>query len=75
MLEVSQYLDRIETTAGQVVEAVDDLLIKRVEFDQISRKLRIMSENPKYPSRKELTIWQIIGIVGTTYRLVQVLRY
>ena len=36
-----------------LIRIMDDLYVKRVEFDPINRKIRIMSENPRYPDRIE----------------------
>lgn len=43
-----------------VLRVGDELIVKRVEFDPISRKLRIMSENPRYPGRIESADGQMV---------------
>jgi SOS-response transcriptional repressor LexA len=47
-----------------VLRVGDSLLVKRVEFDEISKKLRIMSENPRYPDRVESADGQIVTVEG-----------
>lgn len=50
-----------------VLRAGDSLLVKRVEFDEVSRKLRIMSENPRYPDRVESADGQTVEVVGKVF--------
>jgi phage repressor protein C with HTH and peptisase S24 domain len=50
-----------------VLRVGDELIVKRVEFDPISRKLRIMSENPRYPDRVESADGQAVEVVGKVY--------
>jgi len=50
-----------------VLQVGDDMIVKRVEFDLVSRKLRIMSENPRYPDRVESADGQLVFIVGKVY--------
>jgi len=45
----------------------DSLIVKRVEFDEISKKIRIMSENPRYPDRIESADGQIVQVIGKVY--------
>lgn len=58
-----------------VLKVVDALLVKRVEFDPISRKLRIMSENPRYPDRIESADGQTVEVVGKVYGWVHAHPY
>lgn len=50
-----------------VLRVGDELIVKRVEFDPISKKLRIMSENPRYPDRVESADGQAVEVVGKVY--------
>lgn len=45
----------------------DSLIVKRVEFDEISKKIRIMSENPRYPDRIESADGQTVQVIGKVY--------
>ena len=49
------------------IRIMDDLYVKRVEFDPINRKIRIMSENPRYPDRLESADGQTVEVVGKVY--------
>jgi SOS-response transcriptional repressor LexA len=50
-----------------VLRVGDELIVKRVEFDTISKKLRIMSENARYPDRVESADGQAVEVVGKVY--------
>lgn len=50
-----------------VLRVGDELLVKRVEFDPISRRIHIMSENPRYPDRIESADEQAVEVVGKVY--------
>lgn len=58
-----------------VLRVGDELIVKRVEFDPISRKLRIMSENPRYPDRVESADGQSVEVVGKVYGWVHAHPY
>jgi len=58
-----------------VLRVGDELLVKRVEFDPFSRKLRIMSENPRYPDRMESADGQTVEVVGKVYGWVHAHPY
>ncbi len=58
-----------------VLRVGDELIVKRVEFDPISRKLRIMSENPRYPDRIESADGQSVAVVGKVYGWVHAHPY
>jgi phage repressor protein C with HTH and peptisase S24 domain len=58
-----------------VLRVNDSLIVKRVEFDEISRKLRIMSENPRYPDRIESADGQTVEVVGKVYGWVHAHPY
>jgi SOS-response transcriptional repressor LexA len=58
-----------------VLRVGDELLVKRVEFDPISRKIRIMSENPRYPDRVESADGQSVEVVGKVYGWVHAHPY
>lgn len=58
-----------------VLRVGDELLVKRVEFDPISRKLRIMSENQRYPDRIESADGQAVEVVGKVYGWVHAHPY
>jgi phage repressor protein C with HTH and peptisase S24 domain len=58
-----------------VLRVGDELIVKRVEFDPISRKLRIMSENPRYPDRIESADGQSVEVVGKVYGWVHAHPY
>ncbi len=50
-----------------VLRVNDTLIVKRVEFDEVSRKLRIMSENTRYPDRVESADEQNVEVLGKVY--------
>ena len=50
-----------------VLQVGDELIVKRVEFDAVSRKIIIMSENPRYPDRVESADGQIVSVVGKVF--------
>lgn len=50
-----------------VIRIMNDLYVKRVEFDPVSQKIRIMSENPRYPDRIESADGQTVEVVGKVY--------
>ncbi len=58
-----------------VIRIMNELFIKRVEFDPINRKLRIMSENPRYPDRLESSDGQTVTVVGKVYGWVHAHPY
>jgi SOS-response transcriptional repressor LexA len=58
-----------------VLRVNDSLIVKRVEFDEISQKLRIMSENPRYPDRIESADGQAVEVVGKVYGWVHAHPY
>lgn len=47
-----------------VLRVGDTMKVKRVEFDDISRKIRIMSENPRYPDVVESADGQMVVVEG-----------
>ncbi len=50
-----------------VLQVSSELLVKRVQFDLVSRKLRIISENPRYPDRVESADGQTVEVVGKVF--------
>lgn len=58
-----------------VLQVGDELLVKRVEFDPVSRKIRIMSENTRYPDRIESADGQAVSVVGKVYGWVHAHPY
>jgi len=50
-----------------VLRVGDELLVKRVEFALLSRKLRIMSEIPRCPDRMKSADGQTVEVVGKVY--------
>lgn len=58
-----------------VLRVGDEIIVKRVEFDNISRKIRIMSENPRYPDRIESADGQTVEVVGKVYGWVHAHPY
>lgn len=58
-----------------VLRVGDELIVKRVEFDLVSRRLRIMSENPRYPDRVESADGQAVEVVGKVYGWVHAHPY
>ena len=50
-----------------VLAVGDELIVKRVEFDPVSRKIHIMSENPRYQDRVESADGQTVRVVGKVY--------
>jgi len=58
-----------------VLRIMNELLVKRVEFNPISQKLRIMSENPRYPDRIESADGQAVEVVGKVYGWVHAHPY
>jgi phage repressor protein C with HTH and peptisase S24 domain len=49
--------------------------VKRVEFDPVSRKIHIMSENPRYKDRVESADGQTIRVVGKVFGWVHAHPY
>ncbi len=49
-----------------ILRVNDTLIVLRVEFDEVSRKLLIMSENPRYPDRVE-SADKNVEVVGKAY--------
>ena len=58
-----------------VLAVGDELIVKRVEFDPVSRKIRIMSENPRYQDRVESADGQTVRVVGKVYGWVHAHPY
>ncbi len=58
-----------------VIRIMNDLYVKRVEFDPIEQKVRIMSENPRYPDRIESADGQTVEVVGKVYGWVHAHPY
>jgi SOS-response transcriptional repressor LexA len=58
-----------------VLQVGDELIVKRVEFDPVSRKIRIMSENPRYQDRVESADGQTIRVVGKVFGWVHAHPY
>lgn len=58
-----------------VLRVGDELIVKRVEFDAVSRKIRIMSENARYPDRVESADGQMVEVVGKVYGWVHAHPY
>jgi len=58
-----------------VLAVGDELIVKRVEFDPVSKKIRIMSENPRYQDRVESADGQTIRVVGKVYGWVHAHPY
>ena len=58
-----------------VLRVGDSLIVKRVEFDEVTKKLRIMSENPRYPDRVESADGQTVEVVGKVYGWVHAHPY
>jgi len=58
-----------------VLRVRDSLIVKRVEFDEVTKKLRIMSENPRYPDRVESADGQTVEVVGKVYGWVHAHPY
>jgi phage repressor protein C with HTH and peptisase S24 domain len=58
-----------------VLAVGDELIVKRVEFDPVSRKIRIMSENPRYQDRIESADGQTVRVVGKVYGWVHAHPY
>jgi phage repressor protein C with HTH and peptisase S24 domain len=50
-----------------VLAAGDELIVKRVEFDMVTKRIRIMSENTRYPDRIESADGQTIRVVGKVF--------
>lgn len=50
-----------------VLKVGDELIVKRVEFDQVGRKIHIMSENPRYKDRVESADGQAVEVIGKVY--------
>lgn len=58
-----------------VLAVGDELIVKRVEFDLVTKKLRIMSENTRYPDRVESADGQAIRVVGKVFGWVHAHPY
>lgn len=50
-----------------VLRVGDEMLVKRVQFDQVSRKIHIISENTRYKDRIESADGQTVEVVGKVY--------
>lgn len=58
-----------------VIRIMDDLFVKRIEFDPVNKKIRIMSENSRYPDRTESADGQTVEVVGKVYGWVHAHPY
>lgn len=58
-----------------VLRVGDELIVKRVEFDTISKRLRIMSENPRYPDRVESADSENVEVLGKVFGWVHAHPY
>jgi SOS-response transcriptional repressor LexA len=58
-----------------VIRIMDDLFVKRIEFDPVNKKIRIMSENSRYPDRTESANGQTVEVVGKVYGWVHAHPY
>ena len=58
-----------------VLAVGDELIVKRVEFDLVTKKIRIMSENTRYPDRVESADGQTITVVGKVFGWVHAHPY
>ncbi len=58
-----------------VLAVGDELIVKRVEFDAVSRKIHIMSENPRYKDRVESADGQTLRVVGKVFGWVHAHPY
>lgn len=50
-----------------VLKIGDEMVVKRVEFDNLKGKIHIISENPKYHERVESLDGQLVSVVGKVY--------
>ena len=58
-----------------VIRIMNDFFVKRVEFDPAEQKIRIMSENPRYPDRVESSDGQTTEVIGKVYGWVHAHPY
>lgn len=58
-----------------VLKIGDEMVVKRVEFDNLKGKIHIISENPKYHERVESLDGQLISVVGKVYGWVHAHPY
>ncbi len=50
-----------------VLKIGDEMVVKRVEFDNLKGKIHIISENPKYHERVESVDGQLVSVIGKVY--------
>jgi SOS-response transcriptional repressor LexA len=58
-----------------VLKIGDEMVVKRVEFDNLKGRIHIISENPKYHERVESLDGQLISVVGKVYGWVHAHPY
>ncbi len=58
-----------------VLAVGDELIVKRVEFDLVTKKIRIMSENSRYSDKVESADGQTITVVGKVFGWVHAHPY
>lgn len=58
-----------------VLKIGDEMVVKRVEFDNLKGKIHIISENPKYHERVESLDGQMVSVVGKVYGWVHAHPY
>ncbi len=58
-----------------VIRVMNDYFVKRIEFDPVNRKIRIMSENPRYQDRIESADGQTVEVVGKVFGWVHAHPY
>lgn len=58
-----------------VLKIGDEMVVKRVEFDNLKGKIHIISENPKYHERVESLDGQLVSVVGKVYGWVHAHPY
>jgi SOS-response transcriptional repressor LexA len=58
-----------------VLKVGDEMVVKRVEFDNLKGRIHIISENPKYHERVESLDGQLISVVGKVYGWVHAHPY